>query len=369
MSHSVTRVTLMLLGVVMVPAVHADRQVIAPGTGPQDTVVVDSGANGICETRAHRDDLPVIPVGQGMPFGDEIRCGPDRIASAAAGGDDRQLIAVGAACPGPNATVVDTGPDGVANSTAAGDDVQRIGVGAGEPNQPCIVTGGNGLADTPLIAGDDLRLLLVDTAEPNTPVVRCGPNRIAETAANNVHSGGDDVQLVAVGAPCPNAGTVVVDSGANGIAETRAQGADLVMLPARSVHVVIRRGQGSASKRVKVAVVNAEFGTPSAASRVYLLSADDGSCPAGTVSQVDADARMPGLQQTASVPRRGKVKGSLVVTLHLEDVTSLTRAAPFRCAVTVEADALDTAPDPDDAANPANNSVRVDIEAIDLNDL
>ena len=136
-----------------------------------------------------------------MPFGDEIRCGPDRIASAAAGGDDRQLIAVGAACPGPNATVVDTGPDGVANSTAAGDDVQRIGVGAGEPSQPCIVTGGNGLADTPLIAGDDLRLLLVDTAEPNTPVVRCGPNRIAETAANNVHSGGDDVQLVAVGAP------------------------------------------------------------------------------------------------------------------------------------------------------------------------
>src|SRR5205814_1102541 len=169
MSHSVIRVTLMLLGVVMVPAVHADRQVIAPGTGPQDTVVVDSGANGICETRAHRDDLPVIPVGQGMPFGDEIRCGPDRIASAAAGGDD--------------------------------------------------------------------------------------------------------VQLMAVGAPCPNAGTVVVDSGANGIAETRAQGADLVMLPARSVRVVIRRGQGSASKRVKVAVVNAEFGTPSAASRVYLLSA------------------------------------------------------------------------------------------------
>src|SRR5438067_2396061 len=136
MSHSVTRVTLMLLGVVMVPAVHADRQVIAPGTGPQDTVVVD-------------------------------------------------------------------------------------------------------------------------TAEPNTPVVRCGPNRIAETAANNVHSGGDDVQLVAVGAPCPNAGTVVVDSGANGIAETRAQGADLVMLPARSVHVVIRRGQGGARKLVKVAVVNA----------------------------------------------------------------------------------------------------------------
>src|SRR5437667_11210854 len=106
MSHSVTRVTLMLLGVVMVPAVHADRQVIAPGTGPQDTVVVDSGANGICETRAHRDDLPVIPVGQGMPFGDEIRCGPDRIAGAVAAGGDRQPIARRPRCPGPKPTAV-----------------------------------------------------------------------------------------------------------------------------------------------------------------------------------------------------------------------------------------------------------------------
>jgi hypothetical protein len=368
MSHSVN-LALILLGAVTIATAHADRQVIAPGTGPQDAVVVDSGANGICETKAHRDDLSVIALGRGVPFADEIRCGPDRIAATAAAGDDRQLIAVGAACPGPNATVVDTGADGIANSTAAGDDQQRIAVGAGEPDQGCIVTGGNGVADTPLIAGDDVRLLLVGAAEPNTPVVRCGPNRIAETTANNFRSGGDDVQLVAVGAPCPNAGTVVVDSGANGIAETQALGPDLVMLPVRPVHIAIRRRRGSASRRVKVVVQNAELGNPSAASRVFLLSVDDGSCPNGTVSAVDADARMGGIQPTASVARRHRMKGSFVVTLRLEDVTSLARNVPFRCAVNVEADALDTAPDPDDAANPANNAARVDIEAVDLNDL
>src|SRR2546425_11056657 len=79
---------------------HADRQVIAPGTGLQSAVEVDSGANGICETKARGDDLQAAAVGRGSPFEDEIRCGPDRIASTAATGDDRQLIAGGDACEG-----------------------------------------------------------------------------------------------------------------------------------------------------------------------------------------------------------------------------------------------------------------------------
>src|SRR5437764_13503215 len=97
-------------------AAHADRQVIAPGTGRQSAVEVDSGANGICQTRARGDDLQAAAVGQGTPFQDEIRCGPDRIANTAAAGDDRQLIPVGNACPGAGTIVVDTGPDGIANS-------------------------------------------------------------------------------------------------------------------------------------------------------------------------------------------------------------------------------------------------------------
>jgi hypothetical protein len=62
------------------------------------------------------------------------------------------------------------------------------------------------------------------------------------------------------------------------------------------------------------------------------------------------------------------VKGSFVVTLGLEDVTSVSRKIPFRCTVNVEADAVDTAPDPDDAVNPANNSATVELDAVDMND-
>src|SRR2546422_7694679 len=85
---------------------HADRQAIAPGTGLQSAVEVDSGANGICQTRARGDDLQAAAVGQGTPFQDEIRCGPDRIANTAAAGDDRQLIPIGNACPGAGPIVV-----------------------------------------------------------------------------------------------------------------------------------------------------------------------------------------------------------------------------------------------------------------------
>src|SRR5437667_11264506 len=117
----------MLAMLLLASAAQADRQAIAPGTGLQSAVEVDSGANGICETKARGDDLQAAKLGQGAPFADEIRCGPDRIANTAAAGDDRQLIAVGSAC-GAGEIMVDTGLDGIANSTAVGDDVQLIPV-------------------------------------------------------------------------------------------------------------------------------------------------------------------------------------------------------------------------------------------------
>jgi len=360
----------LVFAVLAVPVARADRQMVAPGTGRQDAVELDTGANGICETPARRDDVQAIPVGKGSPFEDEIHCGSDRIANTPAVGDDTQRIPVGAACR-PGETVIDTGADGIASSTAVPGDEVVVPPGTGAPNRACVLTGGNGLADTPdPAAGDDVRIILVGHAEPNSPVIRCGPNRVAETTANNLRAG-DDVQLIGVGAPCPNAGAIVVDAGANGIAETRAQGADLVLLTAvpNPVRLTIRRRKGSASKRVKVVVANREFGAAAPASRNYTLVVGDGSCPDGTVSEVDADARARGIQPAAAVRLRGRMKGSFLVTLHLEDVTSVARDVPFRCALTVEAEAIDTAPDPDDAANPNNNSVRLQIEALDQNDL
>ena len=161
---------------------------------------------------------------------------------------------------------------------------------------------------------------------------------------------------------------MVVDSGANGIAETRAQGAELVLRLAnpRPLTLTIRR-HGAASRMVKLAVFNEEFAGPP--SRAYTLSVSDGSCPNGTVTQVDADARTPGLQTTANVPAGKHVKASFVVTLGLDRVTSVSRRIPFRCTVNVEADAVDTAPAPDDAANPDNNSADLELDAVDLNDL
>src|SRR6185295_7602453 len=118
---------------------YADRQNIAPGTGLQSAVVVDTGPNGICETAAVRDDLQAAGLGRGAPFTDEIRCGPDGIANTAAAGDDRQLIPLGTA----------------------------------EPNTPCVITGANGVADTPdPVGGDDHRVILRGSAAANSAVIR-----------------------------------------------------------------------------------------------------------------------------------------------------------------------------------------------------
>jgi hypothetical protein len=355
--------------VLLASPTRADRQTIAPGIGAQDAVVIHSGANGICQTAAQRDDVQVIPVGQGEPFADAIRCGPDRTVSTQAAGDDRQLMAVGDTCNGANAVVIDTGPNGVTDTAATGDDVQAIAVGSGHEETGCIVTGPNGLADTgDPVAPDDVRLIAVGTAAPNAPVVRCGRNQVAETFANNVRAG-DDVQRIGVGDGCTTANAVVVDAGANGISETRAQGTELVLLGARPQRLAIRRRQESVSRRVKLVVANLEFGAGAPPARAYSLVTDDGSCPNGTVVEVDADAHAPGVQATAAVPIRGKVRASVVLTFHVADVTSVAHNLPFRCAVEVTAVATDTAPDPDDAGDPANNSARVEVEILDQNDL
>jgi hypothetical protein len=193
-----------------------------------------------------------------------------------------------------------------------------------------------------------------------------------ETRANNVNAAGDDVQLVQPGESCPNANTPVVDSGANGIADTRAEGSDFVLrLLQRGtpLKLTIRPKKGSVSKVVKVAMENVEFGTTAPQARTALLVVRDGSCPRGTVSGVDADIRQGGLQQRVDIPIRRQAKGSFVVGFALEDVTSVDKKIPFRCAVTAEVQSLDTAPIGDDATNPATNEAQLEIEVVDQGDL
>jgi hypothetical protein len=355
---------------------RADRQQIAPGTGVQDATVINTGADGICNTTATPDDIQAAVVGKGSPNQNEIKCGLNKVVDTAAAGDDTQLVALGAPCNNANVIVVDTGPDGIADTTAAGDDVQLIPFGSAPPNAPCVITGPNGKADTAAPAGDDVQVIPLGKGMPNQPVIRCGPNKIPETTANNFVVGGDDVQVTPVSstATCGSANTVVVNSGPNGIAETRAIGSDLVLAVVNPIKLKIPKGKANVMKKVKVSVSNQEFGTtttPAPATRTYQLVVTDGSCPNGTVSQIDSYARTPALDTTANVPLGGKVKGSFYVTFSVQDVTSVSKKIPFRCAVNVEADVVDPALNgaPDDAASPENNSISVDLEVIDANDL
>ena len=369
MSRTSLALLVALASVTLPSLVRADQQQIAPGTGLQSSIVVNTGPDGICNTTAALGDIQAAAVGQGTPFRNEIRCGANKIVETAASGDDIQLIAVGAACTGVNKAVVDTGPNGVPDTTPAGDDVYAPGIVFGVPpsNTPCVIAGADGVAQTAAPVGDDVQLLAAGLASPNTAVVLCGPNGVADTTANNVNALGDDVQVVAVGGACSPT-DVVVDSGTDGIAATRAEGPDLVIQVQKPVKLKIPAGSSTGTKTVKVKVFNTEFGATAPVARNFKLTSTNGSCPGGTVTQLDADAFTVGLQATGVAFLNGSTKGTFVVTAHLEDVTSTSTKAPFRCTFNVSVVALDTAPDVDDADNPENNTTTVDLEITDKND-
>ncbi|HWP66816.1 MAG TPA: hypothetical protein VNO26_12960 [Candidatus Limnocylindria bacterium] len=348
---------------------RADEQRLAPGTGTQDAVVISTGANGLCETTASNGDIQAAEVGSGTPSLNEIRCGPNEIAESVAAGDDVQVIAVGATCRNPNNAIVDTGPNGIAETPLVGDDNYFAGMSLGAPpaQTACVITGANGIADTAARSGDDVQLLAAGQAEANTNVIRCGPNRVADTTANNVEAG-DDVQRLPKSSLCAS-NDVVVDSGPDGIATTRAEGSDLRLNTVKPVKLTIKRGQERASKVVKVTVENVEFGDAAPDARPFRLRATRGSCPAATVMQLDADAKTKGLQATADVRRGKKAKASFTVEARLDTVTVVDKKVPFRCTFTVSAVALETDPDFDDAVNDENNTATVQLEVVDLNDL
>lgn len=354
----------------------ADEQRLAPGTGDQGIVEVDTGPNGLCETTAAGDDFQLAPVGAASPNQPAVECdggGGNGIVDTTAAGDDVQLVAVGAPCTN-NQLIINTGPDGVANTAADGDDVQVQAVGTSPANAPCIGVGPNGIADTPdPVGADDVRQQAFGTGNANATVVRCGPNGIAETTANNFNPAGDDVQVLTVGTTGCGANAVVVNAGPNGIADTRAEGPDLMVKAGKRVKLNIPLGQPRFSKQVKIDVSNIEFGGAAPASRSYRLDVDEGSCPNGSVTQVDADAKTPGLQATAMIPKDGKIKATFFVTYNVDQVNTVSKKIPERCFIDVTAVVDDPAfdannPD-DDRTTDDNNRTQIAIEVFDKNDL
>ncbi|HXC49616.1 MAG TPA: hypothetical protein VN634_01910 [Candidatus Limnocylindrales bacterium] len=352
--------------VASVVTAQGDEQQIAPGTGQQNSVVIDTGADGICNTTAADGDLQFAAVGSGSPNRTEIRCGTNQVVETLAIGDDVQLIALGAACKNTTTAIIDTGDDGIADTTAAGDDTQTIVVGVSPANQACVMTGADGVAQTTAPLGDDSQVLAAGGAAPNTAVVLCGPNLVVDTSANNAGAG-DDVQVTAVGMPCA-ATDVVVNSGADGIATTRAEGPDLRIAAARPARITISPGDFAGSRRLTFKITNTEFGAGAPPSRSYRITTTSGSCGGGVVSQVDADTRTDGLQATAAVDLGGYMSASLVATMKLQNVTTVDSHNPYRCSFDVSVVALDTDPAVDDGANSEGNTTTVDLEVSDRND-
>jgi hypothetical protein len=360
---------LVLLALFFGRAALGDVQRIAPGNGLQNATVVDTGANGICETTAARGDTQAANLGQGARNRAGVRCGPNRDADSTAQGDDVQLIAVGGSCRNGQATVVDTGPNGIPETVPVGDDTFAPGIDLGVPpaNTPCVTAGADGIAQTTPPAGDDVQLVPVGFAEPSSDVVRCGPNGIAETTANNVDAG-DDVQALAPGTLCTQ-GQAVVDAGPDGIATTRAQGPDLRIELVKPVKLKVSDKRPTASRTIKLLVRNVEFGPTAPLARGYRIRATGGGCPGGTVSLVDADTSVPGLQASSTVGFGRTKKASLVTSVGVEDALSVDKKSPFRCSFDVSVVALDTDPDVDDGANDDSNTVPVVLEVVDKSDL
>lgn len=359
-----------VLGMVAGGPALADRQQLAPGTGTQGAVVIDTGADGICDTTAAKLDIQATPVGAGAPFANAVRCGPDQTVDSTAGGDDTQVIALGASCQNPNSTAVDTGANGIVETVLVDDDTYVAGLtlGGAPPNTPCVITGANGVADTSPPAGDDEVQLFVGQAEPNTVVIRCGPNLVAESAANNVDAG-DDVQAIAVGAPCVNQNDVVVDSGADGVAATRAEGVDLRLDTVKPVVLKIKKDKPEATKTVKLSVRNVEFGDAAPETREFRIDATRGNCPRDTIVSVDADGKAGGAQATGMVGRKGRAKATVTVRALLQDVTTADSKNPERCTFNVDVVAIDTDPELDDGANTRGNRAVVQMDVVDKNDL
>lgn len=353
--------------------VFADEQSIPAGGPEEGELAVDSGADGVCASTAAGDDVQLTPVGAAAPRRPEIECGADGIVGSTAGGDDTQLRAPGSYCGAADVPVIDTGADGIANTVLAGDDAYAAGVvfGAAVPNTPCVGTGPDGIASSTAIAFDT-QVTAVGFGNASRPVVTCGDDLIPSTTANNANPLGDDTQEIPVSLTptCGAASDVVVRSGpTSSIADTRAEGPELVLRAMKPVKVSIARGRASASKSFRLQVYNQEFGAAAPASRQFRIEADDGSCPDGTVTLVDADPKTEGLQLTGSVELGRSATASLLATFPGERVRTVSSRIPFRCNANITVLAVDTAPEEDDARVRRNNTTSIGFEVYDGNDL
>ncbi len=181
-----------------------DVQVLTPGTAESNRgVIFSAGVNGdagLCDSSyiALGDDHVLVAAGKSTPRQVGVKAGSDNVLQSSALSDD---IATAAICPG---------ADGTLQSSPSGDDHTSTDVrcqqACGAPSITCVVAGTNELLTTP-----------VNAADLRVPYVSTGLDGIAQTPAAT-----SDVQAILVGRGLQ--GTVCVDSGDNGIAQTSVCG-------------------------------------------------------------------------------------------------------------------------------------------------
>jgi hypothetical protein len=206
-----------------------------------------AGPDGVVQTTACEmpdgtpitpcDDLQLTLAGDGVfsgPRGRSILPGPNGVAESGLGGDDVQVVPVGATFSTPgftgagqfyqiwttNVVGVTAGPDGVLDTCPGGDDT----VGAGSPSAAALVAKCPGVVTNLAECPTDYRKLGIGCTVPTS---NCPANALC-TGPNGVVNSGralDDVQLVQPGLA---AGTPVVGPGRDEFIETSPGGDDLL---------------------------------------------------------------------------------------------------------------------------------------------
>jgi len=119
---------------------------------------ISTGANGINQTCSVSVDKQLIPHLRGLADQPIILPGPNRALDTIALADELEVIPITNDRP---LRKINTGPDGISNSFALGDDQVQVFLGTGKPDWPCVLAGGDGIADT-RAQGNDTQLFRSD---------------------------------------------------------------------------------------------------------------------------------------------------------------------------------------------------------------
>lgn len=128
-----------------------------------------------------------------------------------------------------------------------------------------------------------------------------------------------------------------------------ASAADFALQNVRPLRVRIARGAATAKKSLQVVITTTT--TPSAA-RTVTLTAQDGTCPAGTVGSPAPNS--------VKLARR-RVRALVPVTVRSAAFTSRSRKSPASCTVVVTATSSDS--------SGRQQTTQVELNVTDVNDL